>query len=152
MRKVLWLSNYRFVESPNASSGTWIEAMGRALACVGHYELHNITLGSVSESVESDACGIKQWIFPIKTVVKKALWELPPEKVLRGICDVVNAIKPDLVHVWGIERFWGLLTARNIIRFFINHHIITRWLCFNKMMKSHCFANLNYSFINMNNI
>ena len=115
MRKVLWLSNYRFVESPNASSGTWIEAMGRALACYGHYELHNITLGSVSESVESDACGIKQWIFPIKTVVKKALWELPPEKVLRGICDVVNAIKPDLVHVWGIERFWGLLTARNII-------------------------------------
>jgi len=24
--------------------------------------------------------------------------------------------QPDLVHIWGIERFWGLLTARGYIR------------------------------------
>ena len=115
MKKILWLSNFCFREGANTGSGTWIEAMGLALVRTGKYDLYNITLGSVDKPIRSDACGIKQWVFPIKAVAKKAMCAMPPEGVLRGICEVANAITPDLVHVWGIERFWGLLTARKLI-------------------------------------
>ena len=115
MKKILWLSNFCFCEEANTGSGTWIESMGKALVQSGKYDLCNITLGPVNEPVQINACGIRQWVFPIKAVARKALWELPHEKILRAICRVANDIKPDLVHVWGIERFWGLLTARKLI-------------------------------------
>ena len=115
MKKILWLSNFCFRDGDNTGSGSWIESMGKALVGAGRYELHNITLDSVNDVTRRDACGIRQWVFPIKAVAKKAMWEFPPEKVLRGICDVANAIKPDLVHVWGVERFWGLLIARKVV-------------------------------------
>lgn len=115
MKKILWLSNFCFREGANTGSGTWIESMGKALAQSRKYSLYNITLGTVNEPVRSDACGIRQWVFPIKAVACKAMCELPPEKVLRAICKVASDIKPDLVHVWGVERFWGLLTARKLI-------------------------------------
>ncbi len=115
MKKILWLSNFCFHDGPNTGSGTWIESMGKALVQSWKYDLYNITLGPVNEPVRSDACGIRQWVFPIKAVARKAMCELPHEKVLRAICGVANDIKPDLVHVWGIERFWGLMTARKLI-------------------------------------
>lgn len=115
MKKILWLSNFSFRNGANTGSGSWIESMGKALAHSGKYDLCNITLGAVNEPVRSDACGIRQWVFPIKAVACKTLCAMPPEKILRAICGVVNDIKPDLVHVWGIERFWGLLTARKLI-------------------------------------
>lgn len=115
MKKVLWLSNYRFQDSQNSGSGTWIESMGKALVKSGRFKMCNITLGNVKKLVRDDACGIKQWIFPIQAVVSKALWEMPPDKILRGICEIAGTESPDLVHVWGVERFWGLLTARKMI-------------------------------------
>lgn len=113
--KILWLSNFCFRDGANTGSGTWIESMGEALVQTGKYDLYNITLGSVNKPIKSDVCGIKQWVFPIKTVARKAMCAMPPEKMVRGICKVANSIKPDLIHVWGIERFWGLLTARKLI-------------------------------------
>ena len=115
MRKVLWLSNFCFRGEANTGSGSWIESMGKALVGVGRYELHNITFGSVENATRIDACGIRQWVFPIKAVARKAMWRLPSKKILRGICEVVNVVKPDLIHVWGVERFWGLLTSRKLI-------------------------------------
>ena len=28
----------------------------------------------------------------------------------------MESFSPDLIHVWGTEKFWGLLTARDFIR------------------------------------
>lgn len=115
MKKILWLSNFCFREEVNTGSGTWIESMGKALVQTGKYDLYNITLGPVNKPLRIDACGIKQWVFPIKAVACVAMCEIPFKKIGRIICGVANDIKPDLVHVWGTERFWGLLTARKLI-------------------------------------
>lgn len=115
MKKILWFSNFHFQERASSASGTWIESMGRAVSATGKCELHNITLGDVRKQIRDDACGIKQWIFPIKEVMHNALWELPPKAMVDAICETAESIKPDLVHVWGVERFWGLLTARKLI-------------------------------------
>jgi len=41
---------------------------------------------------------------------------LPSHKVVADILEVVDGFAPDLVHVWGTEAYWGLLTARGYIR------------------------------------
>lgn len=116
MKRIVWLSNFRFSESPGASSGSWIESMGKGLVSENKYQISNITLGNVDSIVQSDACGVKQWIIPIKSVARKPLWGNPGSKLVKDIVCLVNErIVPDLVHVWGTERFWGLLTARHVI-------------------------------------
>lgn len=116
-RKILWLSNYRFTEENGGGSGSWIDAMGKGLAVSGDFEICNITLGVTREISRHDACGITQWVVPISSVAHRAMDSLPPLAVVDGIRRLVGEISPDLIHVWGTERFWGLLTARKILDF-----------------------------------
>jgi glycosyltransferase involved in cell wall biosynthesis len=41
---------------------------------------------------------------------------LPPEETVADIVKSAEDFSPDLVHVWGTESFWGLLTARKLVR------------------------------------
>ena len=117
MRKVLWLSNYRFSEESNRGSGAWIEAMGKGLLHSGKYELYNVTCANVCEVCRCDACGVNQWGIPIKRIMGRPLDAMPPHDMLDAIVRIVDGIKPDLIHVWGTERFWGLLVARNMLKY-----------------------------------
>lgn len=66
--------------------------------------------------VRQDACCVKQWLIPARYFLWKHLGALPPKKIINDICQIVNdEVKPDLIHVWGTERFWGLLTARKYL-------------------------------------
>jgi len=40
---------------------------------------------------------------------------LPARPTVDAICRVADEVKPDLIHVWGTESYWGLLTARGIL-------------------------------------
>ena len=115
MRKVLWLSNFLFADSSSCSSGTWIESMGRGLCSTGQVDLHNITVGAVDRPTRADALGIKQWILPVKPLIGKPPQSLPPMWYVNQIKGIVDSIAPDLIHVWGTERFWGILTARKML-------------------------------------
>ena len=108
MKKVLWLSNFEFSDKPSKSSGTWIESMGKGFAGSGNYEICNVTVGFVDKAVVSDFDGVKQWIIPFGTVDRKQAFSCRQNTEILRICDNVQ---PDLVHVWGTERPWGLLTA-----------------------------------------
>lgn len=114
-KKIVWLSNFRFSNSASSGSGGWIESMGKGLVATGEYEICNITLGPSSSVSSLDACGIRQWIVPVKPTIKKPMYALPPRGIVEGINRVVDEVSPDLIHVWGTERFWGLLTARKIL-------------------------------------
>lgn len=116
MKKILWLSNFRFKEEMNRGSGAWIEAMGKGIVASGEYELYNITWSNVKEFVRCDACGVKQWAIPIKRIMKLPLDSMPPHDIVESIRVVVDAVSPNLIHVWGTERFWGLLTARKMLK------------------------------------
>ena len=117
MKKLVWLSNYRFSDESNRGSGAWIEAMGKELIASGEYELYNITWGNVQGVCQCDACGVHQWAVPIKRLMKRPMDAMPPNDILDAIIRIVDGIKPDLIHVWGTERFWGLLVARNMLKY-----------------------------------
>lgn len=116
-KKILWLSNFRFSKSKSNGSGTWIEAMGFGMLSHKEYEIYNITIGSADSPTKEVVNGITQWTIPIKELVRRNLISLPSAAVIDFIVRTVNDISPDLIHVWGSERFWGLLTARKILNY-----------------------------------
>ncbi|NVN93004.1 MAG: hypothetical protein HXX11_20750, partial [Desulfuromonadales bacterium] len=113
MMKILWLSNTPITDSDARGSGTWLHALFRGLVDSGAIELGNIAMGTVSHTTRKDCGPVHQWIVP--SVPGPGRDGLPPQKILSEILNAVKEFSPDLVHVWGTESYWGLLTARKII-------------------------------------
>lgn len=111
--KILWLSNVILTDEDHGSSGTWLGALAQRLAASGEVLLGNITSGSVSTMTRRDCGQIPQWIAPSSALSKRD--GLPPKSTIAAILKAVDEFEPDLVHVWGTESYWGLLTARNRI-------------------------------------
>lgn len=111
MRHIVWLSNFCFSEQASSSSGTWIESIAYGLLREKKIRLTNITLGNVPEITRSDACGVEQWLVPLSSLNKNGE---PSQKIIRHLVHLINSLHPDLIHVWGTERFWGSLTAKKI--------------------------------------
>lgn len=112
--KVLWFSNLTLSEADPASTGTWLGAMARGLVDSGAVELGVISGGPVSKVQRSDACGVSQWIVPEYAVGRRS--GLPSRPAVADIVAACAEFAPDVVHVWGTEGYWGLLTARGHIR------------------------------------
>ncbi len=111
--KVFWLSNRFFTETPDSSTGTWITAMGRALVESGQVQLANISQDKVKTMMRRDCKGVTQWVVPYEKLGRNGL---PSRRTIDGIKRAVEEFAPDLIHIWGIENYWGLLTARKILR------------------------------------
>lgn len=113
MMRVLWLSNKVQSDTDRGATGTWLDAMARLLVESGEVELGNIAQGPVAETTRQDCGAIQQWVVPAKAKPQRD--GLPALRFVEEIVRAVNEFSPDLVHVWGVESFWGLLTARRII-------------------------------------
>jgi len=111
--RVLWLSNKILQEKDIGTTGSWLEPMAQALVRSGEIELGNITAGKVNSLTRHDYGAIKQWLVPVRRLGRHGL---PSHDVVADIVKVVVEFRPDLVHIWGTEAYWGLLTARGIIR------------------------------------
>lgn len=110
-RKILWLSNCTFSEEKIKATGTWIIAMGEALIKTGEVELYNISYGNTKTIIRNDCQGINQWIIPnVKTNSKG----LPPQYIIDFIKGVEQEVNPDVIHIWGTESYWGMLSATNV--------------------------------------
>jgi glycosyltransferase involved in cell wall biosynthesis len=114
MKKILWLSNFRFSKDANRSTGTWLEAMGIAIARTNECQLFNITHGKVKKTEQADCGPIRQWVVPY---APSHMDGLPRREIVSDIQRIVAELRPDLIHVWGTENYWGLLTARNLLPF-----------------------------------
>lgn len=112
--KILWFSNTVLSNSDSGASGTWLGALLRGLVDSGVVEFANIAMGSVSKTTRQDCGPVRQWVIP--AVQKLERNGLPPEQQIEDIMRAVHEFGPDLVHVWGTECFWGLLTARKRLR------------------------------------
>lgn len=88
-----------------------MQAMSKALAQCDGIELYNITMGNSRDFVQQDCGKIRQWLTP-KIRLKDGL---PSTQVIDGILRIINEVNPDLIHIWGMETFWGLLSARGYI-------------------------------------
>lgn len=108
--KVLWFSNCAFTNSEINVSGSWLYTMAMALKD-SDVQLYNITQGNVSSIKEEMVGSIKQWILP----TYKLSNGLPEKNNINKIVDIYNSISPDITHIWGMESYWGLLSARGYI-------------------------------------
>jgi len=113
MMKILWLSNVILSDTDSGVSGTWLGALSRGLIESGSIELANISMEGGGAKITRQDCGpVRQWVIPaVKGADRNGM---PLEKIIDDIIGVVNEFSPGLVHVWGTECFWGLLTARNL--------------------------------------
>lgn len=111
--KVLWLSNCVLTTRQTASTGTWLQTMSAELTSKGDVELYNITFGNVAKLTQCDCGSIRQWVVPMS----KSINGLPTKDVVDVICTIAESVSPDLIHVWGVEFYWGLLSARGFLKY-----------------------------------
>lgn len=111
--RVLWLSNAILFNGDRGDTGTWLAAMAHRLVALGGVTLGNISSGNVARLTSQDCGAIKQWIVP--EVVPSSRDGLPSRRVVADILKAVDEFSPEVVHVWGTESYWGLLTARKLI-------------------------------------
>ena len=108
--KVLWLSNSAFVSEKTKATGSWVQPMAEQLAT--SIKMVNVVDGMVKEPVSCNFRNIKQWIIPAKTTNYGQ--EASVETCLI-VKDIINQEKPDLVHVWGTEKFWASIYRKGYI-------------------------------------
>ena len=111
--KVLWFSNITLTDKEPNSSGTWMNSLSSSLVASGCVQLFNITQAKVKVITKRDNHPIQQWLIPI---VGRKNRGLPDDRIIREIVSVVKDINPDVIHIWGMEKFWGLLTARGYVK------------------------------------
>jgi glycosyltransferase involved in cell wall biosynthesis len=111
--KVLWFCNAIITESQITGTGTWLVAMAHALAQSNEIHIYSITSGNTRKGGKVHCKGIQQWVLPN---VKRRNNGLPSTKIIKNIQQIVNEIDPDIIHIWGTEGYWGLLTARGYLK------------------------------------
>jgi glycosyltransferase involved in cell wall biosynthesis len=112
--KILWFSNYRFSIEPIKTTGTWLKVMGEALSKEKDVELVNITKGQLKGIVFEEINGIRQYVVPAG---KSYTNDLPKPQIVRQIENTIEELQPDIIHVWGTESYWGLITKNYVHRF-----------------------------------
>ena len=112
MKTVLWLCNRPIEDSADRRDGTWFTAMARALIESGQIRLATVSQAKVKGAVRCDLEGMTQWVVPYEPLGRNGL---PSRRTVEAIRRAADEIKPDLIHVWGTENYWGLLTARGML-------------------------------------
>lgn len=111
--KIVWFCSSLIKKESEVTGLSWVHSLAHHLVGNKHIELYNICEGMVSELTHHSHGSIQQWEFPAIKTNKNGL---PVSAVIRQISDIVNAINPDLIHYWGTESFWPLLSARGILK------------------------------------
>lgn len=111
--KVLWLSNCPLLESPLKTTGGWIQPIAEGISGGGDVQLAVIAFADVRHIVRHDYHDTQQWLVPAKA--KRGRSGLPSKTLVKQMGQIAADFDPDLVHVWGVENYWGLLTARKLI-------------------------------------
>lgn len=112
MIKVLWLSGTQLNTESTFFYETWLSSMAKLLVESGKVELYNMVQSNVNQTVKYDDTEIKEWILPMKSSRRTGL---PPLPIMKEIEDIVKSIQPDIIHIWGMEKYWGLLTSRGML-------------------------------------
>lgn len=112
IKTVLWLCNRPIEEGADRRDGTWFTSMAKALIESGKIRLAVVAQAKVKNPTRCDFGEIAQWLVPYEPLDRNGM---PPRRTVEVIQRAVEKIKPDLIHVWGTENYWGLLTARGIL-------------------------------------
>jgi glycosyltransferase involved in cell wall biosynthesis len=113
--RILWFCNCSLSELDAGGTGTWLGSMARGLLDSESIELGILAPGPVKEFTRQDFHQAQQWLVPAPPRLGGD--GLPSRGLVKSILEVAEAFSPDLVHIWGTESFWGLLTARGLLRY-----------------------------------
>lgn len=113
--RILWFSNVPITDQDFIGTGSWINSMAHALNNSGKVQLGIISESAGKELVINNINNIQQWLIPCKfSAVNSGFLK---QSTINQIVKICDEFSPNLVHVWGIEGSWGLLTARKILKF-----------------------------------
>ena len=108
--KVLWFSNCVLSETVSNGSGTWLFGMKSIIS--PEVELYNITTSNVKEIVKRESEDIKEYILPDYKLYKG----VPSDENVAEIQKIVKEVSPDIIHIWGIEKYWARLFQRGYLK------------------------------------
>lgn len=111
--KVLWFCNCPMRDEADTATGTWLGAMAAGLLSSGDVELGVIAHSAVQRFERRDTRHIRQWLVPQTAPLRGN--GLPPQVLVAAVTEAACQFAPDLIQVWGVESYWGLLTARRIV-------------------------------------
>ena len=111
MLNILWFCNRPIEEAPDKRDGTWFTAMGTALIEKEKIRLSIISQAKVKSIINFNYGNIQQWVIPYESLRSNGL---PSKNTITEIQRIVDKLGPDLIHIWGTENFWGLLSARKL--------------------------------------
>lgn len=112
--KVLWFCNVPFIDDAITGTGTWIRPVIDLILEDETIDLYIIAPHNVNKLTKMNFLNVNQWL--VQSNYKKTSEGLPTNDFLEEIGQLVNKIKPDLIHVWGTEHYWGVLSTRNFIK------------------------------------
>lgn len=108
--KILWLCNAPLSDSKIKTTGSWLQPMAEMLN-----EQNNVELVIVSQQkrlisvVENRINGIHQYILPQKGA--KNYGQIPSDKSIGYVRNILRKERPDIVHVWGTEQMWAYMNV-----------------------------------------
>jgi glycosyltransferase involved in cell wall biosynthesis len=108
---ILWFSNKAISTGDEGGTGTWLIALANVLKNQENIHLAIITEGKVEFTFYEKSNKIEQWILPLNA------YGLPSNTVKNDILKIIDEFKPDLIHVWGVERYWGIVTRELTSKF-----------------------------------
>lgn len=112
--KVLWFCNRPIINKEIKDSGSWIGSMAWSFENNPSIDIYVISDSKgVTAVQESTRNNIHQFLLPRVGVNRNGL---PNNDIISTIITIVDSIKPNLIHVWGVENYWGLLFSRGIIK------------------------------------
>ena len=111
--KILWLCNAQFSCEGRNSSGTWLQPLAEMINDTDGYTLYNVTIASVNKLSIETVKGIKQYLLPVNNKKNGKQWY---EDICNDIYNIVDEVKPDIVHIWGTENIWGLVYKDGYIK------------------------------------
>lgn len=56
---------------------------------------------------------VGQWVIPRQKIRSNGL---PPSSTIAFFKKVEDEVKPDLIHIWGTESFWGMVGAKGVFK------------------------------------
>ncbi len=98
--KVLWFTNVSLSKSESKGSGSWLFAMKDLIK--EDVDLYCISEGDVQSVMTNNGDGVQEFIIPAFNGKSK----LPPDTTIRSILSIIEDINPDIIHIWGIEKYW----------------------------------------------
>lgn len=108
--KVLWFSNVVLGNTKSTGSGSWLFGMKNIIS--DSVKLYNVTQSNVDNVLYEKYEDLEEYIIPNYKLKNN----IPSKENISKIKSIVDKINPDIVHVWGIELYWGLLFSRGYIK------------------------------------